>query len=32
VLALLEREVSFIEASRLLSPKRLFLVHGDVRS
>jgi hypothetical protein len=32
VLALLREKVSFVEASRLSSPKRLLLVEGSVRS
>jgi hypothetical protein len=32
MLSLLEREVSFVEASRMLAPKRLLLVEGGVRS
>jgi hypothetical protein len=30
--ALLKEEVSFVEPSRWLPPKRFFLVEGDVRS
>jgi hypothetical protein len=32
MLSLLEKEVSFIEALRMLTPKRLLLVEGGVRS